>query len=628
MKIARVSALALLGLSLGLLHGLSAQEPPCTITVQPNGALQRAIDQASPGAVICLPTGVWAEHLTVKKNLTLRGEGATKTVLKGVREGHPVMVIEADSEIEVILERLAVGETQGFCAVANPQWVCADGVQARGQAKVVLKDLRLSGNKWRGLFATNSAKVQLINVAVVSNRAGLFVTDSAQVALTNSQAANNEDIGLFAENAAQVALLSSQVSRNGWQGLVAGGATQVLSRNSQFIGNGYDGLLAKDTVKLDIHNSIFRDNGECGLSILSEKVQAQGTPNEMGSNGADLCGFAPAALRQPLVAPTARTQLSVPNDYKNLQEAVDAVAPGGMVTLAAGTHETGVTLWKPLKLRGAGRAQTTLKAPRHIVVSIIAEAQNVSVEALTVAGSSTEGVSAYGQVSFQDVQFVNHFANGLSVRGTAVVTLSNSQLSANNTGVSVAGAARLSVENSQIVRNSGVGLVAAGAAQVQLINSTVAENKDHGLSLEGSTNTTLSGSVVSENARSGIYLLDAAAVTLNGARVLANRFDGLWARGAAVVEIRQSTIEGNGTDRVCPRPDQFCNGIEAWERAQVTVSNSKISNNADWGVAAYLMKCGYSTDSFMGKFVIDAATQITGNNKTANHPAPGNVCVP
>lgn len=630
MQIAHRTALLGLGFLLIFADGMRGQSQPCTMTVPPNESLQKALDTAPPGAVICLTSGTWAEHLTLKKSLTLRGEGTAKTLLKGVREGYPVVWVEGSSQTEVQLENFAILEAQGFCAVSDPQWICADGVQARDRAKVTLKDMRLAAHKWRGLFARDEAQVQLINTVALGNGAGLFATDAAQVSIHNSQIAGNDGIGVFAESAAQIVIASSQVLRNSWQGIVAMGTARLVLNGVQSLENGYDGLLVKDAARAEIQNSSFKNNRSCGIEVLSDRAQVRGTPNTVEGNGGDLCGFVSAALRQPLVPQTTRTQLSVPQDFKNLQAAVDAVAPGGTITLAAGTYETGVTLWKSLRLRGAGRTQTTIKAPPgyHVVVSIITEAKNVLIEGLGVTASASDGIVAYGESTLQEVQITQSGRNGIHLRGTGVVTLNNAQISANTTGLTAESSSRLFTENSQISRNTGVGLSVRGSAQVSVANSTLSANGENGCTVEGTAVATLHGAVISENGRGGLLVMGSARLNLWSSQVTANKFDGVWARGSANVEVRQSTVENNGTDRGCPKADQYCHGIEAWEKAQINIISSKITNNADWGVAAYLLKCGYATDSFTGKIALDTNSQIAGNNKTGNHPAPGDVCLP
>lgn len=246
-------ALALLGVTGG--SGSSVQgQPDCTVTVKPGESIQRAIDAAQEGAVICLAAGTWEENLEIKKSLTLRGAGQEQTKIKGD------ITIASDKVIEVKLEGLTISE--------------------------------------------------------------------------NSRA-----------------------------GIVLGGSAQAT-----------------------IENNTIEENKRCGIWSSSDKL-AQGKDNRMDNNGADLCGNLSASLRKPLEPQTEQKQLSFPGPYPTLQRAIDALAPGGTITIAAGEHQGGLTIWKPLTLRGVGREQVRIKG----AVSLVSEAQGVQIEGVTVAGSAFEG---------------------------------------------------------------------------------------------------------------------------------------------------------------------------------------------------------------------------------------------
>jgi hypothetical protein len=107
-----VLGLAVALLSLGTSSGTQDQLP-CTVTVQAGESIQAAIDKAEEGAVICLAEGTWEENLVIGKGLTLRGLGPEKSVIKGVKEGEPVILISSDAEIEVIVEGLTIAEAKG-----------------------------------------------------------------------------------------------------------------------------------------------------------------------------------------------------------------------------------------------------------------------------------------------------------------------------------------------------------------------------------------------------------------------------------------------------------------------------------------------------------------------------------
>jgi len=156
LSVVLVLALAAAGLVSGA-EDLAAQN--CTVTLSPNESIQQAIDNAPPGAVICLEEGTWVENIEiVGKSLTLRGAGAGKTVIQSAEEDQPVVWIEGD-EIEVTLEGVTITGAFGDCL----DWPerCAIGLVAKGSARVSLQDSEVSDNGEYGLWVVDSAQVSL-----------------------------------------------------------------------------------------------------------------------------------------------------------------------------------------------------------------------------------------------------------------------------------------------------------------------------------------------------------------------------------------------------------------------------------------------------------------------------------
>jgi len=112
-------------------------------------------------------------------------------------------------------------------------------------------------------------------------------------------------------------------------------------------------------------------------------------------------------------------------------------------------------------------------------------------------------------------------------------------------------------------------------------------------------------------------------VTLKGVQISGNGDDGLEVQGRAQVRIENSIIEGNGAGQVCAAAPQTCNGIEVGMESQVTLINSTIEENADWGIMAWLVKCGWSANWFFGKLDFQWVS-IVGNNTLGNLDGMGN----
>jgi nitrous oxidase accessory protein NosD len=451
------------------------------VTVQPGQSIQQAINNAVEGAVICLSAGIYQEdtEIIVNRNLTLRGAGREQTTLTGKGGGFAFISIESDTEIQVMLEPFTIAQKQ-FRDI---------GIWVQGRAQVRLTEIAISGIHVFGLQVKDLAQARVVNARIAEAKIGLGVRGSARVTMTNSQISENTH-GVLPQDRAMITLTDSVISRNGvginlWNGAgdsvvslvnvqlsnndfgLGGSGTIHLTRstiagngatgitlgyqaianliNSTISGNGKTGLEVWDTAQVELKDSVIRDNKSCGLWVW-EGGRVRGTPIGMGGNGADLCGYAPAEVRKPLVPQTERTVLTVPGDYATLQEAVDAIAPGGTITVATGTYETGLTIWKKLQLRGGGQGQTTLKAlsGRQLAISVIAEVREVVLEGLTVRDSQfnerrspssridSGGLLIFGQAALSDVQITGNARTGLTLAGSAQVKVQRSTIEGNN----------------------------------------------------------------------------------------------------------------------------------------------------------------------------------------------------
>ncbi|MCX8103624.1 MAG: right-handed parallel beta-helix repeat-containing protein [Candidatus Bipolaricaulota bacterium] len=584
-------------LLLGFLRaGEKAGAQNCTVTVQPGQSVQQAINAVNEGALICITAGTFTENLTLAKSLSLRGAGRAQTVLQGT------VRIERDQEIKVTLIALTVTGSRLGAAV-----------RVAGKANVTLED----------------------------------------VALTESF------MGVLAVGSAHVALATADVMNNQFDGVRAEGTSLITVQSTRIADNGLDGVVVRDSAELKLNESVIENNKRCGLRVFSGK--ASGTPNTMRGNGADLCGFAPVALRKPLVPQTDKTQLAVPGDFQNLQEALDALAPGGTVLLQNGTYEVGLTIWKPVALRG----NATLRAlpERQLVLSVIADAQAVTLDGVTVTGSRGDGLLVYGPTTLRNVQSTRHADDGVEIAGSAVVELLSSSVSGSGDdgifvsenarltlldstvsdnggdGIEARDSTRVRLQNSQVSKNKLRGLEMRISAQLELANSQVMENKSDGLALRDSVQATLESAQILKNGADGLLVTDKARATLTSSTIAENGNDGLEVSSAATAEIRRTVLQSNGSAEACLRADQLCSGVVAIGDAQVRLIDSAVRGSADWGIMAWLRRCGATFDFFRGAVAFEGTNAIENNNRSGNHKGnpgahpfanlpDGQVCLP
>lgn len=573
-----------------------AEAQNCAVTLQPGQSVQQAINAVSEGALVCLAAGTFTENLTITKNLSLRGAARDQTILQGA------VRVELDRPIQVALTNLTVTGSR-FGA----------GVRIGGQAIVTLDD-----------------------AAVTESFMGVLAVGSARATITNAQ-----------------------ISHNQYDGVRGEGSALLTAQNTRIVENGLDGVVVRDSAELKLGESIIENNKRCGLRVFAGKVS--GTPNAMRGNGADLCGFAPATLRTPLVAQTDKTQITVPTDFQNLQEALDAVAPGGTVLLQNGTYETGLTIWKPVTLRGPA----TLKAlpNRQLVLSVTAEAQSVIIEEITISQSRGDGLLLYGQTTLRNAQILDHADDGVEIAGAAVVQFVKGSISGNGDdglflsekaqliltdstvsgnggdGIEARDSTAVKLQNSQISHNKLRGLDVRIAAQLELSNSRIVGNKSDGLVLRDSAQAQLDAAQILSNGANGFVATDKAQATLTNSAISGNGSNGMEASGAATVEIRRSALENNGTAETCARADTLCTGLVMIGTAQVRLGDSAVRANADWGIMAWLRRCGAPFDFFTGQVTFEGTNTIANNNKSGNHKGnpgthpfanlpDGQVCLP
>ncbi len=586
---------ALVGVILVLI-ALGSYTQDCAVTVQPGQSLQQAINAASEGALVCIAAGTFTGNITIAKTLSLRGAGRAQTVLQGA------VRIERDQEIKVALTHLTVSGSRFGAAI-----------RISGQARVTLDD-----------------------VAVAESFMGVLAVGSAGVTITNTQISNNQYDGVRAE-----------------------GSTVVALQNARITDNGLDGLVVRDSAVLQLSESVIENNKRCGLRVFAGK--ASGTPTTMRGNGADLCGFVSSALRKPLVPQTEKTRLAVPGDFQNLQEALDAIAPGGTVVVQNGTYEVGLTIGKPVTVRGTA----TFKAlpERQLVLSVLAEVQSVVLEGVTVTGSRGDGLLLYGQTTLKGAQISNHADDGIEIAGSAMVqlisssvsdsgddgifvseraqlTLTDSTVSGNGgDGIEARDSARVKLQNSQISNNKLRGLEVRIAAQLELVGSRVAENKSDGLAVRDSAQATAESAEILRNSADGLLVTDTAQALLTNSQISENGNDGLEVSGAANVEIRRTALQGNGTAEACLRTDTLCSGVVVVGDVQVQLIESVVRGSADWGVMAWLRRCGAPFDFFGGRVTFEGTVALEGNNRSGNHKGnpgvhpfanlpDGQVCLP
>ncbi len=572
--------------ALVFIAGLGALAEPCTITVQPGESIQEAIDAASPGDVICLAEGEWEENLVIEKSLTLRAaeiQPEPQAVITSAREGWPVILIRSEEPLEVTVQGLMITGASGPCFQLEPEPICAYGIYVHGKATATIEGNTISGN-WNGIR----------------------MYDSSQATIENNVISGNNRHSIQMEDSSQVTIGGNTISDNR-HGMRMSGSSQATIENNTISDNERDGIWMEDSSQATIEDNTVSDNRLSGIhSTSTEPVQGGG--NRMSGNHPDLSGNVSARLRVPLVPETQETDLSFPGPYRTLQETIDAVAPGGTITVAPGIHQGGLTIWKPLILKGAERDEVVIEG----AVSLIDEAQAVEIVGLMIANSPHHGLSLGGRAeatiesnaisdngrgiwmgdsaratiassTISDNRYGIEMRNssqatiasntisdnrdlGIRMRDSSQATIASNTISDNRYGMRMSGSSQATIENNTISDNR-YGIEMRNSSQATTTNNTISDNH-HGISMWASSEATIEDNTVSGN-RYGIGMLDFSQGMIGGNIISDNRH-GIWMQGFSQATIASNTISGSNEE-----------GIFVWWSAQATIESNTINDNRD-----------------------------------------------
>jgi len=559
----------------------------CRIHVLPGESIQDAIDHAPEGAVIHLEEGKWQENIRITKNVTI--QAAEHSIIAGIEEG-PVILIEGSEKVEVTIDSLHVTGAEGN----------SSAIKVEVNVHVSLNNCTISENQTRALWVEGQAQVTLEDCVLSDNRGdSIRVSDSSRVFVNQCDISNNAGNALVAWGSSSAHLKECTIMANGDDGLWIMDSTQAVVEECTICSNDGDGVYAHEKAKLDISNNRFLDNTGFGILVDSPDVVMHGQRNHMIGNGADLGGYARSTLRSPLAQETKQLNLSVPGDYSSLQEAVDAITPGGEITVGQAVFSEGVTIWKPLTLQGNGKTETIMN-PRpdgRIIISILAEAKDVDVRNLTLTGSEEVALSIFGnQVNIEDCQVFGNPGTGIYVLGPASVNLKSCSLSENGeSGVVIGGSAEASLIDCILAENEWDGLRAGGNASANLINCISIKNTE-GVTADQYASVSLKDCVLAKNRQRGLIAGFEAQVSLNRCNISHNKRCGLVAEDWSQMRLQDCSICYNEEEGIvgkrattismdnCTVFDNGGSGLQAWDIARLFLSGCVVFENGEDGI--------------------------------------------
>jgi len=406
-----------------------------------------------------------------------------------------------------------------------------------GSAEATLLDCEISGNRGHGFWLRGSARVVLSNCSVSANGGhGLWLTEWSTAQLLQSRISGNSDQGIRADDSAgveliecdvlsnwhgielragaQATIVNCAVSRNRWHGISVQNSARATVSGSVISAN-RRGVGLRNQADAEIRDCLIEENSGYGVfSWSSSDIRGQG--NRFRQNGVDLGGNVFAALRVPLQEPR-ETAIIWPDDrYPSLQEAIDALLPGGTLVIMPGTYVAGLTVGGKLSIEAdPGGVTLQAKSSALPVLSLVDGAELHLARATITGGAEGLLVSAGAKASLVDCTISDNL-QGISLSYASSAQMANCSIEGNaQGGVLASGAAQATITGCSISNSTDYGIAATDSARVTVMDSRVTGiRKDGGIVLRGSAQAVLVGNTLLNNRGFGVAIFQRPCFTV------------------------------------------------------------------------------------------------------------------
>lgn len=428
------------------------------------------------------------------------------------------------------------------------------GIEAMGQAQIRLAQTRIFQNNMGGIWASEKCDVEMENTVIQGNLSlGLWLRDAARVKLWDTEVHGNQGPGIRSQDATSLTILASRICANRdtglellgsaslvtygtifqenwigleikggtaelqgcsllanrWDGLVAGGDSLVLLAKTYVSGGQGSGVSISDRATATLVENVIQDFPVSGVSGFSS-VLVSGEANEITNTGVPLLGNVQPEIRKKRVTPYLNSLVFPHPDFPDLQSAIDAVLPGGVLALQPGRHQAGVTVDKPLEMRGIADVVLQGATPSAPVLSLVSGAdlrllgvditggsEGLAMGAQTMAQltdchiwGNAVGIKLWrdARLSATQVSVRGHSQGGIWLWDKSQAILSAAIVQDNEVcGIGVGGRSQLQLYRSSIVGNGWQGgVLLREFAQAELWYNVLAKNKGYGVAVQSS----------------------------------------------------------------------------------------------------------------------------------------------
>ena len=564
------------------------------ITVSDNGgeysSIGKAIEDANSGDTLLITEGIYEGNFTVNKKLTLEGKEGSEIRVTSKARGRPVITI-GPSSVEVTLVNVRLHRAQGNICNDMAGGACPSGLSVTGRSSVRLKNVSLAENGREGLRIGGTARVKVENSKIVDNdRYGIWLTGSSSLTVEDTSIINNRN-AVTAAKSTRVDISNSKISSSEGYGISLFGRANLNLNDSRLALNGQGGIRLENSASGTLKENSINGNagpavllqGSTSLKMVNNLVKGNQigvTNHSTGSvvfksnkilrNSIDLIGNLDGELRTRYPKDKV-DNIFLPNQkYPTFQAAVDALLPGGTITLRANTSGGGV-IDKQMTIRVENKPKQ-LTWPRETgspVLSLINGA-DLTILDTEISGSGGSGIVLGGnaQLQIKSSNISNNSEEGLGLWDSSRVKIEKSKIAGNEgSGVRLVDSSKVNMAESSIEGNQIDGVLLAGSTRALISNSKIASNDGQGLLLTGNSLVSLYGTTITLNERNGLKLTGKSEGRLNKVEISQNEGPGVALFSSSQIKIEDSDFSHNSS------------GISLHDSAKANISASRFLGN-------------------------------------------------
>jgi parallel beta-helix repeat protein len=187
-----------IGMTIGIRYGRVVNAAPDTIVVSLGpGAIQEAINAASPGDVIKVTDGTYYENVIVNKSVSIIGEDPSNTIIDGGGKPIAVDILSSNVVVSGFTIQNGTGEVYPYIGLGS-------GISIYRCNSATIKN-NILRNNYYGLQLTNSSNCMIFNNIIMNSStagtagiaAGIYIHDSSSNNVFFQNTIENNAIGLY-----------------------------------------------------------------------------------------------------------------------------------------------------------------------------------------------------------------------------------------------------------------------------------------------------------------------------------------------------------------------------------------------------------------------------------------------